>query len=128
MTILGVETLAIVRATFAEVDALHSAIMLRMWHHARPLEQRDMLMADFAIGGRTCSLMQAFLQAVRQRQTGTWPSMRMPMGLSHVHLPMLEQAFMGALGDVLGPLARRMVLNAWGDMVRAFLRELGRQG
>lgn len=122
------ETLAIVEATYAEVDARHSAIMLRMWHHAPELAHREILMADFDGGGQPHTFVQAFLAAIRSRQRGSWPNLRAPIGLARAHLPMLEQAFVGALRDVLGRVATAMVVNAWGEMVRAFLRELCRRG
>ena len=128
MTNTGVETLAIVDATFAEVDARHSAIQLRMWHHCPPHAQREMLMASFPCTDHRGTFVQAFLAAVRAHHRGAWPALRPPAGLTQQHLPMLERAFTGALEDVLGQTAVPMVMNAWTEMVRAFLRELCRNG
>lgn len=122
---IPVETAAIVNATYADVNSQHSAIMLRMWHHLLPHADRDALFANFGTGsGQSLTLLQAFLAGIRARTRTGWPVLRPPPGLGKAHLPALEHAFGDALSDVLGPLAAPMVVNAWREMLRAFLHEI----
>lgn len=115
------ETIAIVQATFDEVNSRHAEIMLRMWHHLLPYPERNALLADYDGTGQSLTLIQALLAGSKTRSRGTWPRMRPATGVRQEHLPLLERAFRLAMKDVLGRTAAPMVVNAWSELLCAFL-------
>jgi len=125
--ILSIETIAMVEATAPEVEANAAAITFRMWHHLPSEAARDLLLAEFALEGRTISLLEAIAVAVRRTMSDAIiPRLLVPAGFDgSVSLySSMEPALLLALSEALGKMANSGVLNAWRQAFRYLTERL----
>ena len=116
-----------VEATAPEVEANAAAITFRMWHHLPSEAARDLLLAEFALEGRTISLLEAIAVAVRRTMSDAIiPRLLVPAGFDgSVSLySSMEPALLLALSEALGKMANSGVLNAWRQAFRYLTERL----
>ena len=124
---LPLETVAIVEATAPDVHASRAAIVFRTWHYLDSEEARRLLFEEFVLDGRVLGLVEAIAATVHR---GSWAGAT-PRSLIQAlaqertsFQAKVEHALILALNEVLGSLATTLVLNAWRQAYRFFMRQL----
>ena len=122
---LPLETIAIVEATAPEVQERRAAIIFYAWHHLETEQARRLLFEEFTLDGHVVGLLDAIVATVRQ---GSWSGVA-PFSLIPLRRQdresfdeTLERALIRALQEVLH--ASTLVLNAWREAFRFFMRQL----